>query len=121
MMKGILLGQEAVLLLVFAIQTAMKCHATFCNDRYDSLLHDICNHNRRCLHSDNKGPSCCEAEESSLKERIQNHIILCDERVIFGKWETIYPGHSVPPSLYNLNLFTASNLTSYFRPCIHFI
>ena len=90
MMKGILFGQPN-LLLVLVIQTAMKCHATFCNDRYDKLRQDFLNHKRRCSQLDDKESSCCRAEESSLKERRKNHKILCNvlftlETTRNGKW-----------------------------------
>ena len=76
MMKGILFGLPA-LLLVFVIQAAMKCNATFCSDRSDTLQQDIRNHKSRCSDLDDEESSCCEAEKSSLEERMKNHLILC--------------------------------------------
>ena len=70
-MKGILFRQLG-LLFVFVIQTAMKCQATFCDDLIKKLHEELREHLNRCTDEKSESP-CCEAEESSLKERIRNY------------------------------------------------
>ena len=66
------------LLLVFVIQAAVKCQATFCSDRHKTLQQELYNHCIRCVLTA-VNSECCEAENSSLKERGKNHGILCGE------------------------------------------
>ena len=56
----------------------MKCQATFCGDPKQSLEQELYNHSKRCSFytADNKS-QCCEAEKSSLDERMKDHEILC--------------------------------------------
>ena len=74
-MKGILFRQLG-LSLVFVIQAAMKCQATFCDDLIKKLNEEVREHWSRCLDEKSESP-CCEAEESSLKERTRNYKKLC--------------------------------------------
>ena len=74
-MKGMF--ERPVLVLAFVIQAAMKCQATFCDDRKRSLQQELRNHLKRCSHSNPINFQCCDAEKSSLQERIKNHDILC--------------------------------------------
>ena len=67
-----------VLLLVFVVQAAIKCQATFCSDRSKKLQQELDDHKRRCI-SSAVNSECCEAEKSSLEERGKNHGILCGE------------------------------------------
>ena len=67
------------LLLVFAIQAAIKCQATFCSDRYINLQQELIDHCMRCITGPAVNSECCEAEKSSLEERKKNHRILCGE------------------------------------------
>ena len=75
-MKGIF--GLPVLLLIFVIQTAIKCQATFCIDRKTKLQQELFDHCVRCIFSAVKS-GCCEVEKSSLEERERNHGILCGE------------------------------------------
>ena len=63
-------------LLVFVIQEAIKCQATFCSDRHKNLQQEVKDHCERCVYS-TVNSECCEAENSSLEERKTNHGILC--------------------------------------------
>ena len=74
-MKGILFRQLG-LSLVFVIQAAMKCQATFCDDLIKKLNEELREHLNRCTDEKSESP-CCEAEESSLKERTRNYKKLC--------------------------------------------
>ena len=76
-MKG-MFGLHA-LLLVFVIQAAIKCKATFCSDRYKKLQQKLNDHCSRCHYFLIVNSECCEAERSSLEEREKNHGILCGE------------------------------------------
>ena len=97
----------------------MKCHTTFCSNRYDTLQHDIRDHKSRCSYRNDKKYLCCEAEESSLEERKRNHLIICGHEVD-GEFyiHKVYP--QVNHSWYII-LFTASILIFLFCPYIHFI
>ena len=82
-MKGIRFGQP-VLYFFIVIQAAMKCQASFCDDRYDRLMEEIRNATSYCTGPAEKRSSCimkrsscCEAHVSSLEERTRNHKILC--------------------------------------------
>ena len=67
-----------VLVLVFVLQAAIKCQATFCSDRYKKLHQELNDHCSRCPYLI-VNSECCEAERSSLEEREKNHGILCGE------------------------------------------
>ena len=75
-MKGIRFGQP-VLYFFIVIQAAMKCQASFCDDRYDRLMEEIRNATSYCTRPAEKRSPCCEAHVSSLEERTRNHKILC--------------------------------------------
>ena len=67
-----------VLLLVFVIQAAIKCQATFCSDRHKNLQEELNDHCWRLFgHLTDVNSKCCESEKSSLEERKKNHGILC--------------------------------------------
>ena len=75
-MKGIRFGQ-LVLYLFIVIQAAMKCQASFCDNRYDRLMEEIRNATSDCTRPAEERSPCCEAHVSSLEERTRNHKILC--------------------------------------------
>ena len=69
---------RTLFLLAFVIEAAMKCQATFCGDLKQSLEQELYDHLKRCSYNaTNNKSQCCEAENSSLDERIKNHDILC--------------------------------------------
>ena len=71
-MQG-MLGLSVILLVM---QEDMKCRATVCSDRYKILQQELHDHCGRCIYPAVKS-QCCEAENSSLEERGENHRILC--------------------------------------------
>ena len=96
-MKGIF-GRLVFLLAL----VTMKCQATFCGDRKQRLEKELNDHFKRCsYHGAEIKSQCCEAEKSSLDERMKDHEILCA-----GKLYKIY---LLPSS--KIIVFIATSLT----------
>ena len=72
-MKAIFFGQLA---LLFGFKL-LKCQATFCSDRRSKLENELKAHLLRCSNQNDHTAPCCDAENSSLKERKQNLAIIC--------------------------------------------